>query len=109
VLRLFGKLFKTGRVELLRRFEKSGIEVFVVFLRYNGGKYGGISIVVKCPRCGKYGKLSRNGKRKVLQEERFKVKHEKGSCGFGVLSDENKVFSEIYAEVRNDELLVHKV
>ena len=92
-----------GRFEVLEVFEVGGMEFLVV--QSERGKGTRISIVTKCPKCGKFGRLVRLKERKVIDSMRFAIFHPNGynwgkRCYFGSLSDESEVFAEVYRSVR---------
>ena len=68
-------------------------------------KFNGITILVKCPRCGRWGKLISKG-RKSLGGVKLAIKHESErsvsieTCSIGVCSEYYPELLKIYEECR---------
>jgi len=68
-------------------------------------RFNGITILVKCPKCGRWGKLISKG-RKSLGGVRLAIKHESErcvsieTCNIGVCSDYYPELLKIYKECR---------
>ena len=65
-------------------------------------KFNGISIEVKCPRCGRWGKLISKGRKLLSNEVKLAIKHESErsvsieTCNIGVCSEYYEELLEIY-------------
>ena len=61
-------------------------------------KFNGQSILVKCPRCGEWGRLISKGRTKLLREIKLMVRHDKGTCSIGKCSEHYSELLRIYNE-----------
>ena len=70
-------------------------------------KFNGITIEVKCPKCGRWGKLISKGRKSLLNEVKLAIKHEsEGSvsvetCSIGVCSEYYPELLRIYSECKS--------
>jgi len=83
-------LFRS-KIEILRVIELGGLLFYLV--KVNKGK---VSIVVKCPRCGRFGTLRSRGFRKVSGKRLYVVCHKDGRCDFGACSDEHEALDAVW-------------
>ena len=80
-----------GKIEILRVVELGGLLFYLVKVSKRR-----VSIVVKCPRCGRFGTLRSRGFRKVSGKRLYVVCHKDGRCDFGACSDEHDAFDAIW-------------
>ncbi|HDH45337.1 MAG TPA: hypothetical protein ENG66_08175 [Thermococcus sp.] len=65
-------------------------------------KFNGISILVKCPKCGRWGKLISKGRKSLNNEVKLAIRHvsERSvsieTCSIGVCSEHYEELQEIY-------------
>jgi hypothetical protein len=70
-------------------------------------KFNGITIEVKCPRCGRWGKLISKGKKSLSNEVKLAIKHESErsvsveTCSIGVCSDYYPELLRIYEKCKS--------
>lgn len=70
-------------------------------------KFNGITILVKCPKCGRWGKLISKGKKSLSNEVKLAIKHESErsvsveTCNIGVCSEYYPDLLRIYKECRS--------
>ncbi len=70
-------------------------------------KFNGITIEVRCPRCGRWGRLLSRGKRNRAGFPRLMVMHNSTrntfteSCSFGFFSEHYEELFSIYRKCRN--------
>jgi len=77
-------------------------------IRYYAGRTMKTSIFVRCPKCGRIGKLRRYGK--TLLDNRYVVCHtsvrygrfSESACKFGTLSKEHEYLDEIYLKYKEE-------
>ncbi|RLI80366.1 hypothetical protein DRP05_00885 [Archaeoglobales archaeon] len=69
-------------------------------------KFNGITIQVKCPRCGRWGKLISKGRKSISNEVKLAIKHESErsvsieTCSIGICSEYYPELLKIYEECR---------
>ena len=69
-------------------------------------KFNGISIQVRCPKCGRWGKLISKGRKTLLNDVKLAIKHESErcvsieTCNIGVCSDYYPELLRIYSKCR---------
>jgi len=70
-------------------------------------KFNGITIFVKCPRCGRWGKLISKGRKSLNNEAKLAIRHDSErsvsveTCSIGVCSEYYPELLRIYNECRN--------
>ncbi len=70
-------------------------------------KFNGLSIQVKCPKCGRWGKLISKGRKSLSNEVKLAIRHESKrnvsveTCSIGVCSNYYPELLEIYEECRS--------
>jgi len=73
-------------------------------IRYYAGRTTKTAIFVRCPKCGRIGKLRSGGK--TLFGDRYVIYHGRHSCStcyFGYFSEDWEYLDEIYQKYREDE------
>jgi|GEM_PF-2223266 uncharacterized C2H2 Zn-finger protein len=69
-------------------------------------KFNGVSIFVKCPRCGRWGKLISKGRKSLSNEVKLAMRHDSErsvsteTCSIGACSDYYPELLEIYNECK---------
>jgi len=69
-------------------------------------KFNGVTIEVKCPKCGRLGKLISKGRKSLSNKVRLAIRHESQrsvsieTCSIGVCSDYYPELLRIYEECR---------
>ena len=58
--------------------------------------FNGITIRLRCPKCGKVGKLISKGRSKLSDRPKLMVRHEKGACNIGKCSEHYDELLDIY-------------
>ena len=81
-------MFKGGKSEVII----DGQRVIIEYVTANR-----VSIIVKCPRCGKDGRLVIHSRGVTVK---YDVKHDRGACKFGFTSDGYEVLDRIYKKIR---------
>ena len=70
-------------------------------------KFNGITIEVKCPKCGRWGKLISKGRKSLSNEVKLAIRHKSErrvsveTCSIGVCSDYYPELLRIYEECRS--------
>ncbi len=63
-------------------------------------KFNGITIFVKCPKCGKIGRLVSKGRTRLKDEPKLMIRHGRGACNIGKCSEYYEELAEIYSKCR---------
>jgi len=63
-------------------------------------EFNGITIFVRCPKCGRIGRLVSKGRTRLMDEPKLMIRHGRGACNIGKCSEHYEELLKIYSKCR---------